>query len=517
MTINESTTSQQALLASTQVLEHLALSHEWNSDDESALLNALTIWKVALESFSQENGQVLAPETVVAILCKSSSTSIIELCCAVLNKILSKLSFADILSFKDLLRIGFQSKLSVVNNLVFNIIQRAVYSESDLRLLVESNIFTLVIQCIAFENSQVAEMASSFLKQLGRHPFALEALLSPDNISTMDRLSSESITVKLRIYDLLVNISMSSQSAFDYCAQQGALSSLTGVIFQNDLLESINVIEILTSFTETPNGYFFLEKAGVISQLFDALQISPNVDDIVSRLTTCATIKFWGMLIFNQHQYAEAIQTRFDILGALQPFLEESDSDIKDAIFVAVANFGSREEGLTILYQQSIFLDTIIAMCRSSTGDAKLSLLRTYSCLLGVGSIDNDQTERMTLHIFEKLETHGLSIKQLMQLTKGTIEELSVAAYAVLNGVLSHTWGIEKLAHSSEFSEYVVSRHLGAIKSAQEWHMSLVRTILDHPARVTKLGGLIQEKLEAYKRQGVYYTESQPIIAMHSA
>ncbi|KAH6596050.1 hypothetical protein BASA50_003269 [Batrachochytrium salamandrivorans] len=520
LSMENSSSLQDTLLASTQTLSRLAANvTKCSPEEEQELTHALTVWKTALNASSAVDSSQLSEATVLSILLhRSPSPALVELCCDVLDHLLAKLPFASIMgSYKDLLQSGIESKLPPIHRLVLNILQRALDRNSDLQALINSDLLTQLITAIAVKDSQMAKKAGAILTQLGSKTMALDALLSPDHLALFESLAGIDAVVKLRIYDLFASISMSSQAAFDYCAQNGVLAPLSGVVFGGDLLESLNVLEILTSFAETSNGYLFLEKTGVMDQMFNALQSSPQEEDIVHRLAIAATIKFWGLLLFHQHEHAEAIQARFDLLGALQPFLEESGDDIKDAIFVANANLGSKAEGVHILFQQRIHLDTLLAMYRSSIGDAKISLLRTYSCLLGVNSQHNSQLEEETLYIFEKLKAHGLGFKELMHLTKSTIEDLSTASFAVINGVLGHSWGIEQLAQSADLSQFVVLRQQGAQKLSMEWKMALVRTILDNPATPLTLGGLLREKLDAYRQQGVYYTEMQPIVAMESA
>eukprot|EP00842_Homolaphlyctis_polyrhiza_P001201 jgi/Hompol1/2081/HPOL_003787-RA len=274
----------------------------------------------------------LNPQSVVAFLVNSSSLAIVELACDVLDRMLSQSSFAVVLqSYLHLLIAGLESKLVPANKLALSLIRRGTYSDADLHALTSSPILAALISALSIQDSDVAKSVSDILVEIGSRSSAfLELLLSDANVSLLNAVSEDDMVVKLRVYELVALISMSSAEAFAICERSHILSPLTNEIFTNDILETLNILEILQKFSETQTGLAFLDKTQVLAKIFALLQQHPDdMSDIYSRLSLCAAIKFWGFLYFHQHTHISELQAKYDLFGALQSFLEEGSDDVK--------------------------------------------------------------------------------------------------------------------------------------------------------------------------------------------
>ncbi|KAI8929882.1 26S proteasome non-ATPase regulatory subunit 5 [Entophlyctis helioformis] len=498
---------------------------------EQLLHKSLLAWRFALSNSQQKPLDLaaahgLTPQLAIHVLSAVSarldSIAVTQAACILIDLLLAQTPFADIsASFEGLLQAGLTSHVVPVNKLVLDIIRRAVSSDEDLRALLASSAMIYLVSAIAADNGEIAKTVSDILCQIARRPWALSDLLSDKHIEELQSLAEQNLVVQLRVYELFAHISLSSPEAFALAERTGVLAPFTQGIFTADIFESLNVIEMLIKFAESDIGYEFLEKMGVLDQLFKVLQRSVDQTDVTQRLEVCAAIKFWGFLLFHQPSHADEIQNKFDLLGALQPFLEDSHEDVKDVILVAVSNFGSTLDGLRILYKQRILLDTVLDKYKRSVGDVRVSVLRAVSCLVSVESRGQhaEETERMTRYIYDHLNGdrgQKAIVKDLVHNSKSSIEELAIAAYAVLDGILSHAWGMDVLAGSLDLTDLLIERQPNALKIIKEWKFSLVKTTLANPVASNRLGGLLLEKLRAYSAQGPYYAEAQPLVAMES-
>nr|KAJ3420316.1 26S proteasome non-ATPase regulatory subunit 5 [Polyrhizophydium stewartii] len=492
--------------------------------DTEALHAALTTWRVALTGYTRPGELAskfrLAPETIVGVMAGTRSLAVTELACNVLDGLLSQTPFPMILdAFGDLLRVGLRSPLVPVNKLVLALMRRgAVSADGTAAILAAGDILDALVAAIANKDSEVGKAVGELLAAIATQKGAIEAVLSNNNVAVLTDLADESAIIKLRIYELYATVAMSSNEAFEYCDRLGVLAPLSGRVFTSDVLETLNVIEILIQFAESRAGFEFLDKTQVLQQLFDAVQMPAEVEGIVARLSLCSAIKFWGFLYFNQHESIESIQAKYDFLSALQPYLEESEPDVRDAARVAIANIGSTAAGVCALFQQRVLLDSLLDSLKYSAGDVKISILRTVSCIIGVEHGGSEMAGQAAKYSYDRIKAANPNlIKDLIQFAKNTLEDLFVAAYSVLNAVLTHEWGLEELSRTPDFAAFVVQRQPGAPRLAMEWKFSLVRTISRHPAASTKVGGLLMERVRDYEKQGPYYTEAQPIVAMQSA
>ena len=108
-------------------------------------------------------------------------------------------------------------------------------------------------------------------------------------------------------------------------------------------------------------------------------------------------------------------------------------------------------------------------------------------------------------------------MKELMKDATSILEEISVVAHSILNGILSYAWGIQQLLIVPELSKFVLQRQARSSTLVKEWKFSLVVTILRHAVTPTILDEAYIKSLNKYKSQGAFYIEESPMIAMESA
>ena len=129
-------------------------------------------------------------------------------------------------------------------------------------------------------------------------------LFSEDSLSYLDQ-ACKSPTLSLRVYDLIAQVALLSDTHFELCSSSGVLQKLVGDLTSSDVLAVLGIVEIFTQVSALinltlqmvtqPFGYLFLERADVIKDLY-AILCRDATEDITDYLVLCAAVKFWAAL-----------------------------------------------------------------------------------------------------------------------------------------------------------------------------------------------------------------------------
>lgn len=132
---------------------------------------------------------------------------------------------------------------------------------------------------------------------------------------------------------------------------------------------------------------------------------------------------------------------------------------------------------------------------RSSAGHVKVGCLQSFSQLFAVHGPQHTQAaiEKITEHIFHNMGGEGSLIiftydviailitnclegssgpvDHLISLAQQPVEEMRVAAFAVLESIATQEWGQRELTQSKKFLDYILNR------TTESTHSGKVRTI----------------------------------------
>ncbi|EIE88212.1 hypothetical protein RO3G_12923 [Rhizopus delemar RA 99-880] len=308
-----------------------------------------------------------------------------------------------------------------------------------IRLTVNSETFMHVITTLSFQDTKPAQKASELLYKITlTHQ---DAIFSPTACSIIKQLLRVSETVKFRIYDLVIKVASSSNHAFELCESTGLLHEFINELRSNDLLVKMNAIELLNEIAATPSGIIFLERANLVDDM-SAILDNEDEDDVVVCLTV--TISSIGLI-------------------------------------------GSHLLGLILVWPLS---SKLCELYPSTVGSVKAVLLQTLSKLIGVRDEPVNESDRLTLQIFNEFD--GFPNKIIRE-AKQPEDDIRIASLALMQSIAYHTWGIKM------------------------WKYTIIQTIVSHPNSKEILEVDDYNQCQTYIKQGPFYKPLETTVAFESS
>ncbi|CAJ0651323.1 6582_t:CDS:10 [Entrophospora sp. SA101] len=445
------------------------------SVDISDLIDALRVIHLSLDDQAQKSQTILETVPLYSFftLLGSYDENVTSAACNVIEKLMMSMKYSEIISLglEEYLMLGLQYNSSKVRILSINQIEKCQESEATIQEMINSPLFPLILECIGFDDIPTSTKATEFL-------------------------------VKFRLFDLISQISTSSEESFNLCESSGALDAITSEINSNDF----------------KSGYIFLEKAGILQSFVDTL--SRNEDqNVVLTLVKCAVLKFFGKLSEVKEVDFMQVENKYRILTYISSHLFDNNTDIKITAINIIGVIGNNERGLKLLYNNnttSNIIGNFIEVYQNSTNDVKLTCLQTLSCLFGASENPTPETSDIVERIYRQLEGIPSHLNTLITYAKKNIEELRIATFAVMQKMALHPWGkSEMTTNSKEFIDYILNRTTESTQKAKGWKYSIVQTLVKSSETTTyRIPPNIMERLVKYLNEGPFFVRTEASVAL---
>ncbi|KAG0815918.1 hypothetical protein G6F29_004036 [Rhizopus arrhizus] len=421
--------------------------------------------------------------------------NLINVLCEIISKILGPFNYRDINS----------------NENKSFLLEGLTHYNPQIRLLsiqqVNSETFMHVITTLSFQDTKPAQKASELLYKITlTHQ---DAIFSPTACSIIKQLLRVSETVKFRIYDLVIKVASSSNHAFELCESTGLLHEFISELQSNDLLVKMNAIELLNEIAATPSGIIFLERAKLVDDM-SAILDNEDEDDVVVCLVKCSIIKFIGNLGENKDVPFQQLSNQYGILNRLETCLDSKNDQILTATISSIGLIGSHLLGLILVLPLSAKLCELYP---STVGSVKAVLLQTLSKLIGVRDEPVNESDRLTLQIFNEFD--GFPNKIIRE-AKQPEDDIRIASLALMQSIAYHTWGVKYMAQSSVFMQYLLDRTTDRIQQGQMWKYTIIQTIVSHPNSKEILEVDDYNQCQTYIKQGPFYKPLETTVAFES-
>ncbi|KAG2237758.1 hypothetical protein INT48_009697 [Thamnidium elegans] len=394
--------------------------------------------------------------------------------CELIQCILSPFSFDHIVSEenKSFLIQGLTHFTPEIRYLSVQQVFKCLASDEFVSIMVNSDIFPLVLATIAFQDTRTANKASELLYKMSAFPSGLEAFFGPTCTMMLSQLLRINGTISFRVYDLIIKVAAISDDTFSQCEASGLLKEFIKELESTDLLIKINAIELLNEIATTTAGLTFLEKAALLESISAVLD-NPNDDDAVVALVKCAVIKFFGILGENKTGQFESMVTKYDIFSKLEKCLESSNEEIVIVTISSLGLIGSHIAGLELISKQQSLIETYFDLLESSIGHVK-------------------ENEQLTLDLFNRIQGRPSTLNSLIKEAKQPEDSIRVASFALMQAVAYHAWG------------------------SQTWKYAIIQTMASAPD-ASHLFKEYYAQLVVYIRQGAYYKTLEPVAAVESS
>ncbi|KAL1923411.1 uncharacterized protein VTP21DRAFT_8391 [Calcarisporiella thermophila] len=449
---------------------------------------------------------------------------ITRLICIVIEKLLQPFSYIDIAEgdMKPFLEQGLQSELTPVRLLSIKQLTKCMIRGDLISKMANSELFELVLDSLSADDIQVSSTATKFLTEIASNALGLTALFRERNVDLLYSLLRRNDTVKLRIYELVVQLASTSPEALDLIKSSGLLDAMYEDYKTEDLLLKMNIIELYSQLSSTSNGFCLLEQAGIIQEFVRILQDESNSFSVT--LAKCATLKFFGKLVDYKDLQFDNIVQKYDLFSLLAQAVNESNVELKTTAINVIGNIGNDPLGLVLLDNSSPDLLALIAnIYKTSIGDVRLACLQSLSSCLHASENPSMQLSEIAGKLYRSFSTVATNsnqtkalLSELIVYAKQSLEELKVSAFSVMQGMAFHPNLTQEMGQSKSFVEFILDRRTESTHIGKTWKFAIAQTLITVPDAATLLGTHTFNRLQQFVRQGPFYMPTENAIAFES-
>lgn len=125
-----------------------------------------------------------------------------------------------------------------------------------------------IVSCIEDDDLEIAKYASNIVTSVGKFEVGLNYLLSQEVAKAIQILLAGNEIVRLRVYEVFINISKESEALLNILEASDLLIPLIEEFNNNDVLLIMNIMELLSNLAVTNHGYKYLDAKGVLMKIF---------------------------------------------------------------------------------------------------------------------------------------------------------------------------------------------------------------------------------------------------------
>ncbi|KAJ4726360.1 ARM repeat superfamily protein [Melia azedarach] len=402
----------------------------------------------------------------------------------------------------------------------------------DVDLLIEYEIYPLLLECLIDGNEQVATASMDAIKKLAGFPKGID-IIFPDNNSEATHLGNLATQCsslgRVRVLSLIVKLFSVSRSVASVIYKSNLLTLLEeGVSNTNDTLVTLSILELLYELAEIQHGTEFLSRTTLLQLLCSIIGNSTMETILRSRAMMIS-----GRLLSREdtHMFIDesSIKTVISAIDGRLGFLETQDTDECESALEALGQIGSSIQGasLLLLSLPPAARHVIDAAFNRQGRGKQLAALHVLANIAGETrpedkmNLSASAEENLRRLIYEvasrssKLTPSGLFLSVLQQAA-----EIRLAGYRMVTGLVARPWCLMELCSKQEVINIVTDATTETTKIGMEARYNCCKAIrkafnssklISDPA----FAG-IAEKLEEAVRRGPYLArknvEAQPVV-----
>ena len=201
----------------------------------------------------------------------SSSEELRSLTCRILGKMFASLPPEEVCKQRLYLELGLQHDREEVRRLCLDAISGHLGAAGVREMMGSQTMFHLVTQIVGDDSLHCAGLASELLLAVLAHPASLDPAVRSGLLIDMEGLVAKSDTVRFRVYDLVVRLSLSNDESFEFAVSTRLLHRMLEELQSGDVLVQMNSVELVLSLLDGKQGASFLERQGVVGTMHGLL------------------------------------------------------------------------------------------------------------------------------------------------------------------------------------------------------------------------------------------------------
>ncbi|KAF8409206.1 hypothetical protein HHK36_005280 [Tetracentron sinense] len=474
---------------------------------------------------------------------------------ACLEKIFrTKYGAALVQQYMPFVQVGLQANSQIVRCLACKTVSYLLenFDEnagSAAQLIIENNVYPLLLDCLIDGNEQVATASMDAIKNLACSSEGLEIIFpaKSDEATHLRNLAASCSSLgRVRVLALIVKLFSVSSSVASIIYNSNLLGLLEAEVNNtNDILMTLSILELLYELAEIPHGTEFLSRTSLLQILTSMISNTTMESILRSRaIMICGRLlskdNIFMVIDESSKIYSPNSNVSYDIelcvktaLSAIDGRLEllkSQDTDEFESALEALGQIGSSIQGAALLLSSSLPVARhVVDAAFDRLGRGKqLAALHALGNISGENRPDNsimlngDAEESLRRLIYEtaakssKLTPSGLFLSVLKWES-----EIRLAAFRLITGLVARPWCLIEICSKQEIISIVTDAHIETTKKGMEARHNCCSAI--HKALLASnkhvsdpaLAGLAA-KLQKAVRRGPYLArerlEAQPLV-----
>lgn len=517
---------------------------EYSLDDPTQLLNAASdfAYYSGVQSDSSAKDfldRFPLPLIINALQTKEDVPGLESTLVACLERIFSTKYGASLIpQFMPFLQVGLSAESQVARSLacktVFYLLENLEENDvSAARLIREYNLYPLLLDCLIHGDEQVAKASIDAIVKLAGSAEGM-GIVFPANSNEdthLRNLAARSSSLgRVRVLALIVKLFSVSSTVASKIHNSNLLTLFEAEISnKNDMLVTLNVLELLYELAEIQHGTEFLSLTTLLQLLSSIISNTAAESILRSRATIISgrILSKENIFMFIDESTAKTVISAIDKRFGL---LESQDADECESALEALGQIGSSTKGADLLLLSSppAARHVIAAAFAKEAPGKQLAALHALGNISGEQRsedsiiLSGDAEESLRRLIYEtasksfKLTPSGLFLAILQQ-----DSEVRVAAYRMITGLVFRPWCRMEICSKEETINLVTDPHTETTKIGMEARYNCCKAIYKALASSSELindpalAGRAP-KLEEAVRRGPYlatrHPEAQPVV-----
>ncbi|XP_007021566.2 PREDICTED: 26S proteasome non-ATPase regulatory subunit 5 [Theobroma cacao] len=404
-------------------------------------------------------------------------------------------------------------------------------SISAIQLIIDYDLYPLLLDCLIYGNEQVATAAIDAIKNLARFPEGM-SIIFPANINEVAHLgnlaSRCSSLGRARVLSLIVKLFSISSSVASVIYNSNLLSLLEAEIRNsNDTLVTLSSLELLYELTEIQHGTEFLSRTTL--QLLHSIISNSSMEGILrsrAMMISGRLLSKENIYMFVDELSAKGVISAIDVRLGL---LDSQDKDECESALEALGQIGSSIQGAVLLL--SSFPPAarhIVHAAFDRQGRCKqLAALHALANVTGENRpedsviLSGDAEESLRRLIYEvasessKLTPSGLFLSVLQQAA-----EFRLAGHRVITGLVARAWCLMEICSKQEIINMVTDPATETTKIGMEArykcckaiHRAFMSSKLVSDPALSGIAGKLQEAVQRGPYLTRKHTEAAPVV-----
>ncbi|KAJ2848727.1 hypothetical protein GGI22_005676, partial [Coemansia erecta] len=365
--------------------------------------------------------------------------------------------------------------------------------------------------------------ATKLAKRVLLHIFSVDSvtdhLLDKASLEVVNAILAGGESQRFRVYDVITIAASKSENIFELFRQKGIIDMFVKEGESGDILAVMSWHELLPIFCASTVAFNHLDSLGVFSKALQQLESSDaEATSATDSLTRVSVLKLFSRMVDAPGVKPAEFFAKYDIAPVLGKFisLEGSEGELKSTAISCLGMIGNNTAVLEYLAAEKTALDALVETYGRSIGQLRVECLQTIACIFGHAPEPTSTSSQACYELYTQLAQGKFLASVIQEIMKG-FEESCVAGFAAIQKMAMHAWGVREIASYKTVVNFLLTRDSKRVKAAQQWQFSTVQTIAESKDARSVFAPDDYSRLTRYAKEGPYYVNTTPQVAMESS